>query len=118
MLPSLSALVEAVSRELRISTATLAVRRADTLPKPARERAWAAPARLEAGLVTAAIDEVSNSVGCHENGTTCVRRDSSNGAQRLRRLWPIPGTPRGRPPGKEGRQPDQREMPALVSVAG
>lgn len=59
--------METVSRELSISTATLERWRADALSKPARER-WTAPARFEAVLVTAAMDEVSKSAWCRENG--------------------------------------------------
>ena len=53
-----------VSRELSISTATLERWRADALSKPARERAWTAPARFEAVLVTASMDEASKSAWC------------------------------------------------------
>ena len=68
LLPPESASVETVSRELSISTATLERWRADALSKPARERAWTAPARFEAVLVTAAMDEASKSAWCRENG--------------------------------------------------
>ncbi len=60
--------MEAVSRELSISTATLERWRADALSRPARERAWTAPARFEAVLVTAAMDEASKSAWCRESG--------------------------------------------------
>ena len=60
--------MEMVSRELSISTATLERWRADALSKPARERAWTAPARFEAVLVTTAMDEASKSAWCRENG--------------------------------------------------
>ena len=60
--------MEMVARELSISTATLERWRADALSKPARERAWTAPARFEAVLVTAAMDEASKSAWCRENG--------------------------------------------------
>ena len=59
--------MEAVSRELSISTATLERWRADALSRPARERA-SAPARFEAVLATAAMDEASKSAWCRENG--------------------------------------------------
>ena len=68
LLPPESASVETVSHALSISTATLERWRADALSKPARERAWTAPARFEAVLVTAAMDEASKSAWCRENG--------------------------------------------------
>ena len=60
--------METVSRELSISTATLERWRADALSKPARERAWTAPARFEAVLLTATMDEASKSAWCRERG--------------------------------------------------
>ena len=57
-----------VSRELSISTATLERWRADALSRPARERAWTAPARFEAVLLTATMDEASKSAWCRERG--------------------------------------------------
>ena len=60
--------METVARELSISTATLERWRADALSRPARERAWTAPARFEAVLVTAAMDEATKSAWCRENG--------------------------------------------------
>jgi hypothetical protein len=68
LLPPESASVETVSRELSISTATLERWRADALSRPARERAWTAPARFEAVLLTAAMDEVSKSAWCRQSG--------------------------------------------------
>jgi transposase len=60
--------VATVSRELSISTATLERWRADALSRPARERAWTAPARFEAVLLTATMDEASKSAWCRERG--------------------------------------------------
>ena len=60
--------MELVSRELSISTTTLERWRADALSKPARERAWTAPARFEVVLVTASMDEASKSAWCREHG--------------------------------------------------
>ena len=54
LLPPESASVETVSRDLCISVMTL-------------ER-WTAPARFEAVLVTASMDEASKSAWCRENG--------------------------------------------------
>ncbi|CAI08012.1 transposition helper protein [Aromatoleum aromaticum EbN1] len=84
--------METVSRELSISTATLERWRADALSRPARERAWTAPARFEAVLVTAAMDEASKSAWCRENGV--YPQSSSNGARRPHRRWPTPKTRR------------------------
>jgi transposase-like protein len=40
----------------------------DALSTPARERAWTAPARLEAVIATAAMDEAARSAWCREHG--------------------------------------------------
>ncbi|WP_235205706.1 transposase, partial [Cupriavidus sp. SK-4] len=50
LLPPESAAVEVVSRELGVAVATLERWRADAMSMPARERAWTAAARFEAGL--------------------------------------------------------------------
>jgi hypothetical protein len=42
--------------------------RSDALSRPARERAWTAPARLEAVIATAAMDEAARSAWCREHG--------------------------------------------------
>ena len=42
--------------------------RADALSMPARERAWTAPARFDAVLTTAAMDEASRNAWCREHG--------------------------------------------------
>ena len=68
LLPQESAPVQAVSQQLSISVATLVRWRADALSMPARKRAWTAPARLEAVLATAAMDEMSKSAWCREHG--------------------------------------------------
>ena len=60
--------METVSQELSISVATLERWRAEALSMPARERAWTAAARLEAVLVTAAMDETGKSAWCRELG--------------------------------------------------
>ena len=60
--------METVSQELSISVATLERWRAEALSMPARERAWTAAARLEAVLVTAAMDETGKSAWCREHG--------------------------------------------------
>jgi hypothetical protein len=60
--------VEVVSREIGVSASTLERWRADALSMPARERAWTAPARFEAVLTTAAMDEATRSAWCREHG--------------------------------------------------
>ena len=69
--------MELVSRELSISTTTLERWRADARgggggagarPSPAGGGACPAPARFEAVLVTASMDEASKSAWCRENG--------------------------------------------------
>jgi hypothetical protein len=93
--------VETVSRELSISTATLERWRADALSRPARERAWTAPARFEAVLVTAAMDEASKSAWCRENGVYPQELEQWRAAPRRR--WPTPRTPRGSATARKGR---------------
>ena len=68
LLPPESASLESVARDLSISAPTLERWRADALSRPARERAWPAAARFEAGLVTAAMDEAGKSAWCRERG--------------------------------------------------
>ena len=53
---------------MRVSVDTLERWRAQSLTMPARERAWSAPARLNAVITTAAMDESSHSAWCRENG--------------------------------------------------
>jgi hypothetical protein len=60
--------VEVVSREIGVSASTLERWRADALSMPARERAWTAPARFEAVLATAAMDEATRNAWCREHG--------------------------------------------------
>ncbi|MBT0964249.1 IS3 family transposase, partial [Denitromonas iodatirespirans] len=68
LLPPEGASVEAVSQELSISVATLERWRADALSRPARERAWTAAARLDAVLLSAAMDAAGKSTWCREHG--------------------------------------------------
>jgi transposase len=68
LLPPESAGVEVVAREIGVGVSTLERWRADALSRPARERAWTAPARLEAVLTTAALDEAAKSAWCREHG--------------------------------------------------
>jgi transposase len=70
-LPPESSSVEHVSREVSISVATLERWRADASSNEAagagRPR-WTAAARLQAVIVTAAMDEVTRSAWCREQG--------------------------------------------------
>ena len=68
LLPPESASIQQVSQELGISVATLERWRADALATPTRERVWAAAARLQAVITTAAMDEAQRSAWCRENG--------------------------------------------------
>ena len=57
LLPPERAEVSQVSQEIGVSVATLERWRADALSRPARERAWAAAARLEAVIVVVPVHE-------------------------------------------------------------
>lgn len=68
LLPPESAAVGVVAGEVGIGTGTLERWRDDVLSMPARGRAWTATARLEAVIVTAALDEAGKSAWCREHG--------------------------------------------------
>jgi transposase len=68
LLPPQSAPLEVVSREIGVGIDTLERWRSQSLSQPARERAWTAAARLEAVIVTAAMDEAAKSAWCREHG--------------------------------------------------
>ena len=68
LLPPESAAVDVVAREVGIGSRTLERWRDDVLSMPARGRAWTAAARLEAVIVTAALDETGKSAWCREHG--------------------------------------------------
>jgi transposase len=68
LLPPESASAEEVSREVGVGAQTLERWLSDALSRPARERAWTAPARLEAVIATAAMDEAARSAWCREHG--------------------------------------------------
>ncbi len=68
LLPPESAPVQEVSQATGVSVATLERWRADALSTPARVRVWTAAARLQAVIVTAAMDEAQRSAWCRENG--------------------------------------------------
>lgn len=68
LLPPNTASLEEVSQEVGLSVDTLQRWRSESLSTPARQRAWSAPARLNAVITTAAMDEASRSAWCRENG--------------------------------------------------
>ena len=68
LLPPESASINEVLLQVGVAAATLERRRGDALSKLARERAWAAAARFDVLLTPAAMDEVSRSAWCRENG--------------------------------------------------
>ena len=68
LLPPESATVEVVSREIGVGVSTLERWRAEALLEPVSTRSWTAAARLEAVIVTAAMDESGKSAWCREQG--------------------------------------------------
>ena len=68
LLPPECTAVEKVAHEVGVVVATLERWRAEAQSRPARERAWTAGARLEAVIVTAAMDAASKSAWCREHG--------------------------------------------------
>ena len=77
LLPPNTASLEEVSQEVGVSVDTLQRWRSESLSTPARQRAWSAPARLNAVITTAAMDEASRSAWCRENGLTCAETAGS-----------------------------------------
>ncbi|CAG1012463.1 hypothetical protein BURK2_04523 [Burkholderiales bacterium] len=68
LLPPESANVGAVAKEVGVSVQTLERWRDEVQSRPARGRAWTARARLEAVIVTAAMDEAGKNAWCREHG--------------------------------------------------
>jgi len=68
LLPPESAAVDVVAREVGIGSGTLIRWRDDVQSMPARGRAWTAAARLEAVIITAALDESNKNAWCREQG--------------------------------------------------
>jgi transposase len=68
LLPPEGASVEVVAREVGIGAGTLERWREEAQSRPARGRDWAACARLEAVITTAALDEAGKSAWCREHG--------------------------------------------------
>ena len=80
LLPPESAAIEVVSREVGVSMATLERWRAEALANGSGEgrgggsQRWTAAARLQAVIVTAAMDEATRSAWCRELEAGCDRR--------------------------------------------
>jgi transposase len=71
LLPPESSAIDLVSREMGISVATLERWRADALANGSATGSsprWTAAARLQAVIVTAAMDEATRSAWCREQG--------------------------------------------------
>ena len=106
LLPPESAAVEQVSREVGVSVATLERWRADALANGsgAGSPRWTAVARLQAVIITAAMDEATRSGWCREQGLypaelEAWKRDASGG---LGEPWAARGggSPAGSPAGQ------------------
>jgi transposase len=78
LLPPESSSVEHVSREVGVSTATLERWRADALANGTGggSQRWTAAARLQAVIVTAAMDEATRSAWCREQGLYLAELDA------------------------------------------
>lgn len=68
LLPPENTAVELVAREIGIGVGTLTRWRDDAQAMPTLGWAWTASVRLEAVIVTAALDESSKSAWCREHG--------------------------------------------------
>jgi transposase-like protein len=68
LLPPESSPVEVVSKEIGISSDTLARWRSEALATPSRDKTWTAAARLEAVIATSAMDEAAKSAWCRQQG--------------------------------------------------
>ena len=98
LLPPERAESSRVSQEIGVWVATLERWRVEALPRPARERAWAAAARLEAVITSAAMDEAQRGAWCREKGFSPRTSRSGERARSLR--W--------RSPRKRGRRRRRR----------
>ena len=68
LLPPESAAIDLVAREVGIGVGTLERWREDARSRPARGRAWTAAGRLEAVVITAAMNEADKSAWCRSHG--------------------------------------------------
>ena len=76
LLPPESAPVEVVAREVGIGSWTLIRWRDDVQSMPARGQAWTAAARLDAVIVTTALDETGKNAWCREHGVYPAELDT------------------------------------------
>ncbi len=76
LLPPESAPVDVVAREVGIGSGTLIRWRDDVQSMPARGRAWTAAARLDAVIVTTALDETGKNAWCREHGVYPAELDA------------------------------------------
>lgn len=76
LLPPESAKVELVAREIGIGTGTLERWRDTAQSMAGHGRVWTAAARLDAVIVTAALDESSKSAWCREHGVYPAELDT------------------------------------------
>ena len=67
LLPPEGAAAEVVAGEVGIGVGTLQRWREDAQSRPARGRAWTAPARLDAVITTAALSQADKSAWCREH---------------------------------------------------
>ena len=75
LLPPESAEAGEVAKEIGVSVQTLERWREEAQSRPARGRAWTARARLEAVIITAALDEAGKNAWCREHGLYPVELD-------------------------------------------
>lgn len=68
LLPPESKTAEQVARSIGIRAETLERWRDNVQAKPARERAWPAPARMDAVIAVGALDEAGINAWCREHG--------------------------------------------------
>ena len=77
LLPPESSSVEDVSREVGVSAATLERWRAGALARPGSgAQRWTPAARLQAVIVTAAMDQATRSAWCREQGLYAAELDA------------------------------------------
>ena len=76
LLPPESASVDVVAREVGIGSGTLIRWRDDVQSMPARGRARTAAARLDAVIVTTALDETGKNAWCREHGVYPAELDA------------------------------------------
>lgn len=68
LLPPESAPLDVVAQAVGVSAHTLERWRSEALAQPVQPRTWTAAARLEAVIITAALDETARNAWCREHG--------------------------------------------------